>query len=190
MTTTSLDQIDLLDVGNTIQLYGAIYAGLGKLYLIPLPDENPNDPLTHPIVVVPMSLAEMERFLEQTDVLDVKVGKAILRKSQRQIDQGLSWRVFQRDAYSCRYCGKTGLPLTVDHVDLWEEGGATIEGNLVSACRRCNKTRGNQSYADWLFSSYYLDASEALTPAEREKNVMLIADLPRLRTLRIKRRSR
>ncbi len=34
---------ELLSVGHEIQLYGAIYSGRGQVYLVPLPDEDPND---------------------------------------------------------------------------------------------------------------------------------------------------
>ena len=142
------------------------------------------------VSVLAMSNAEMERFLNQTDVLDVKCAKAILRKSQRQIDQNVSWRVFKRDGYCCRYCGSTGLPLTVDHIDLWEDGGASVEANLVSACRRCNKIRGNTLYEVWLGSADYARVSQKLLAPIRAANNEIVATLPVLRTMRINVRSK
>ena len=61
-----------------------------------------------------------------------KLYKAVIRKCQRNIEQGVSWNVFRRDGYACRYCGNKEVPLTVDHLVLWEESGPSTEANLVS----------------------------------------------------------
>jgi 5-methylcytosine-specific restriction endonuclease McrA len=37
--------------------------------------------------------------------------------------------------------------------------GASVEDNLITACRKCNKTRGNMLYEDWLNSDYYKKVS-------------------------------
>ena len=58
---------------------------------------------------------DWKKVLRQTDLLetevlalseDGKLTKAILRKSQRQIEARISWNVFRRDGYRCRYCGR------------------------------------------------------------------------------------
>lgn len=186
MIRGSLDDIDILDVGHTIQLGGAIWTGNGKVYLVPLPDED----LVGEQALLVMGTAEWERFLNQSDVLDVRgPGKAILRKSQRQIDQWVAWEVFRRDGFVCRYCGKEA-PLTVDHIILWEQGGATVADNLVAACRRCNKLRGNMEYSEWLHSSGYSRVSEDLPVSIRELNSQVVEYLPDLRKITAKPRSR
>lgn len=68
-------------------------------------------------------------------------------------------------------------PLTVDHLVLWEEGGPSIPTNLVAADRRCNKTRGNMRYEDWLNSSYYRKVSKRLTTQQRDANRALLDTL-------------
>jgi len=175
-----LQDLDIYDVGNKLQLYGAIYSDGSKTYLIPLPDENASELQNQ--VVLQMDATEMEAFLAQTDVLDVRAGKAILRKSQRQIDQIMAWKVYARDSYQCRYCGRH-LPLTVDHVVLWEDGGATVEDNLVSSCRRCNKMRGNMQYKDWLSSNDYAKVSAGISDADHKKNLAVVDQLARLEKL-------
>jgi hypothetical protein len=187
--TIGLADLDLLSIGHEIQLAGAIYSGKGRMFLIPLPDED-GFQWPSPEMLV-MSAPEMEAFLRQTDLLEVEgPGKAILRKSQRQIDQALSWRVFERDGYRCRYCGEK-RPLTVDHVDLWEKGGVTIERNLLSACRRCNKMRGKTPYREWLKSADYAKVSAALPNAVSCLNISVLSDLDYLKTQRVaKQRSR
>ncbi len=184
--------LDLYQVGNTIQLVGAIYQGQGRSLLCYFPEEDDGSPTEH----LDMSSEQWKVFLRQTDLLETEIlekaedgtlTKAILRKSQRQIETGVQWRVFRRDNYRCRYCGKDDVPLTVDHLVLWEAGGPTIEENLVSACRRCNKTRGNTSYADWLRNPYYLKASRNLTPEVRAANETLLGTLSQIPRQRIVR---
>jgi 5-methylcytosine-specific restriction endonuclease McrA len=186
--------LDLLQVGHSIQLTGAIYASGTKALLCYLPGED----IDLPTDVLVMSLEEWKKFVRQTDLLeteilehgqDRKLTKALVRKSTRQIEQGVSWNVFRRDGYACRYCGRDTVPLTVDHLVLWEEGGPSIEENLVSSCRKCNKVRGNTQYADWLNHRYYRDKSAGLSEAVKEANVVLLtklADIP----LRVHTRSR
>lgn len=90
---------------------------------------------------------------------------------------------------SARYCGKEG-PLTVDHVILWENGGATVEDNLISACSKCNKTRGRMEYKDWINSDEYSSKMRGLEITIRVRNLNLIGDLDRLRAIPSKPRSR
>lgn len=141
---------------------------------------------TAEVQVLNMNQEEWEAFIRQTDLLETQglvkaangtVEKAILRKSQRQIEQGVSWKVFRRDSYACRYCRASEVPLTVDHLVCWEEGGPSIEANLVTSCRRCNKTRGNISYSDWLEHTFYKKVSANLTEVEREANRRLVDTL-------------
>ncbi len=182
----TLADLDILEVGHTIQLGGAIWTGNGKVYLVPLPDED----LVGEHELLVMDTAQWERFLNQSDVLDVRgPGKAILRKSQRQVDQWIAWEVFKRDGYQCRYCGKEA-PLTVDHVILWEQGGATVAENLVSACRRCNKLRGSKEYTVWMIGSDYRRVSSDLDADVHMKNVALVDRLDDLRKITAKPRSR
>jgi len=60
---------------------------------------------------------------------------------------------------------------------LWEDGGPTTVENMVAACRKCNKTRGNTEYSKWLKHSYYRKVSSGLTPAAREANAALLDTL-------------
>jgi 5-methylcytosine-specific restriction endonuclease McrA len=46
--------------------------------------------------------------------------------------------IFNRDHYTCQYCGKRTHDLTLDHVIPRNKGGAHSWDNLVSACKPCN----------------------------------------------------
>ena len=53
--------------------------------------------------------------------------------------------IFQRDRYTCQYCGKESRDLTLDHVVPRIRGGRHTWENLVSACRQCNHRKGSKS---------------------------------------------
>ena len=165
-----------------MQLAGAVYAGQGRTLVLLLPDEKAGA-APEP---VELDVEGWKALLRQTDLLEVSVltqgpggdlGRTILRKSQRQVDQNVSWRVFRRDQYRCRYCGADDVPLTVDHLVVWEEGGPSIEENLVSSCRRDNKERGSLPYKDWLDHPHYLKVSRRLPREVLLRNQALVATL-------------
>ena len=208
-----IEEVGLLKFGNTIQLAGAVYAGEGLLLLAMFPEDRgtvvcdrPIPILFYPqggkqeleVEVLDMNDEDWQVFLRQTDLMEVEVltkasdgtlAKAIVRKSARQIDQGVSWRVFKRDGYACCYCGNDSTPLTIDHLITWESLGPTTEANLLSACRKCNKTRGETEYGAWLLHPYYLEVSKKLTPARRAANEALVATLSAI-PLRVNQKSR
>lgn len=163
-------ELDILQFGHTIQLGGVVYCCEEYVFVCMLPD----DPLGgRKPAFFDFTQEDWKKIIRQTDLLETqiladdkgKLKKTIIRKSTRQIEQRICWEVYHRDHYHCRYCGAGGVPLTVDHLVLWEEGGPTIPENLVACCRRCNRTRGRTQYADWLQSKYYREVSQNL-PAD------------------------
>lgn len=183
----TLEDLDLLELGHTIQLSGVVYAGEKDLFLCMLPSDPWEGRELH---MLDLSQEDWKKVIRQTDLLeteilekaeDGKLVKALIRKSTRQVEQGVSWSVYARDHYHCRYCGAgDGVPLTVDHLVLWEEGGPTIEENLVTACRRCNRTRGRTPYGEWLVSPYYKRVSKNLPPAIQWQNNELLETLDKI----------
>lgn len=177
--------IKLEEVGREIMLVGGVWAGNGTAFVCVFPEyDQPGD--DDEVHVLQLSQDEWQQLLRQSDLMeaevlaqaaDGKLYKAIARKSQRNVDQGVSWNVFRRDGYRCCYCGNDKVPLTVDHLVLWEEGGPSTEENLLAACRKCNKRRGNTQYADWLKHPHYLKVSQNLTSEERERNAAIVPTL-------------
>ncbi|MBI2322440.1 MAG: HNH endonuclease [Chloroflexi bacterium] len=53
--------------------------------------------------------------------------------------------VFQRDRWTCQYCGVRTRDLTLDHVVPRHRGGKHVWDNLVSACKLCNHRKGGRS---------------------------------------------
>lgn len=56
--------------------------------------------------------------------------------------------IFQRDHYTCQYCGSKTKDLTLDHVIPRHRGGKHSWENLVSACRSCNHRKGGKTLDD------------------------------------------
>ena len=188
MNIVLFKNLNLLSIGNTVQISGMIWSGEGINYLCYLPDElNPE----YDTVLMPLTLEEWNELVRQSDLMETeilakdtegKLVKTILRKSTRQIDQAIQWKVFERDEYCCRYCGRTGIPLSVDHIILWEEGGPSTEENLITACKKCNRMRGSQQYPNWLISEYYYKMSRDIDEETRQKNAAIVqtmASIPR-----------
>lgn len=187
-----VDEVGLLKFGNTIQLVGAIFQGEETNYLLLLPGETAEQ-WTEDLEVEDWEAFMRQLDLQETEVLtqakDGKIVKSILRKSARQVDTRIAWKVYRRDGFKCRYCGTKDMPLSVDHLVTWEEGGPTIEANLVAACRKCNRVRGNLDYEEWLNSRAYAERSTQLSSDDHLKNAALIdtlKDIPR-RLHRVKR---
>lgn len=55
----------------------------------------------------------------------------------------LRFAVLERDAFTCRYCGRSplheGVVIHVDHVVPVAKGGESTLDNLITACTDCNR---------------------------------------------------
>src|SRR5438105_4776772 len=56
--------------------------------------------------------------------------------------------VFQRDRFTCQYCGVQGRDLTLDHVMPRHRGGKHTWENLVAACKTCNHRKAGRTPAE------------------------------------------
>lgn len=69
---------------------------------------------------------------------------------------GMNWlrpekrlAIYLRDGLACCYCGasvETETKLTLDHLTPRSRGGSNQATNLVTACVRCNSSRGTRSW--------------------------------------------
>lgn len=179
----------LLAYGNEIALVGAAYHGRGKTRVLLFPDAPAERIVSEPNALAQLSPLDWHALIEQTDASNVQgLGKIILRKAERVIDSNVAWRVFRRDGFRCRYCGAEANPLTVDHLDLWEDGGPTIEENLVAACKPCNRARGSMLYEDWIASSEYARRAEGISADAMHYNAVAVLRLPKIRARRVERK--
>jgi 5-methylcytosine-specific restriction endonuclease McrA len=75
----------------------------------------------------------------------------VSKKTARQPNLRLKFRVMRRDRFMCIKCGRApathpGLVLEIDHILAWSRGGETCEANLQTLCYDCN--RGKTDAAD------------------------------------------
>lgn len=76
------------------------------------------------------------------------------RPCRKAKNQGMNWisqskrlAIYLRDGIACCYCGATcedGAQLSLDHLTPYCEGGTDHESNLVTACKKCNSSRGKR----------------------------------------------
>lgn len=70
-----------------------------------------------------------------------------------EANQGMNWirrekrlAIYLRDGMACVWCGDgvetDGVKLTLDHLRPYSRGGGHEATNLVTACHRCNSSRG------------------------------------------------
>lgn len=62
---------------------------------------------------------------------------------------GLREAVFERDQFTCQYCGATDIGLECDHVEPISRGGTNEMGNLVTSCGPCNKSKRDKLLIEW-----------------------------------------
>lgn len=54
-------------------------------------------------------------------------------------------KVFERDSYTCQYCGQVGGELEVDHIFPFSRGGKETMDNLVTSCMKCNRNKKDKT---------------------------------------------
>jgi hypothetical protein len=69
---------------------------------------------------------------------------------RRDPNIGLRFKVFQRDKFRCKLCGRSpatelGCELHVDHIIPFSKGGKTTFENLRALCAECNVGKSNRS---------------------------------------------
>jgi len=88
----------------------------------------------------------LNKFMEWINSKDIEMVNSSIhkqdtkRKTSRDVNVGLRFKVMQRDYFRCCICGNTQKesPLQVDHIIPWSKGGETLLENLQTLCRDCN----------------------------------------------------
>jgi len=70
---------------------------------------------------------------------------AYIIKRPRQERKLTRLEVFNRDQYTCQYCGKETRQLTLDHVIPRYRGGEHVWENVVGACIPCNRRKAGKT---------------------------------------------
>lgn len=149
-----LGDVHFEDFGDTYGISGVLYENDGKFLLLLTPEAG--IPQNIPTITKPLK-EDWEKILRHSDlgthvVMDPDnkgVVKAIYHKSRRQVEQHIIWEVYRRDNFTCCYCGRNDVPMTVDHYLPQALGGETTVDNLRTSCRKCNKRKGDMKPQDW-----------------------------------------
>ncbi|MHA2270506.1 MAG: RNA-guided endonuclease IscB [Candidatus Hodarchaeales archaeon] len=65
----------------------------------------------------------------------------------------------------CIYCGKTNLPLEIEHMIPKSRGGSDRVSNLTLSCRPCNQQKGNQTATEFGYPELQAKAKKPLKAA-------------------------
>ena len=63
--------------------------------------------------------------------------------------QVLRAMVFERNDYTCQYCGRRGVKLECDHIHPISRGGSNRLDNLTTACKECNRSKRAKTLEEW-----------------------------------------
>ncbi len=73
----------------------------------------------------------------------IRLGQMIKRpRRERKMSR---YEIFNRDKYTCQYCGEQSRHLTLDHVIPRYRGGQHTWENVVSACVACNRRKAGRT---------------------------------------------
>lgn len=61
----------------------------------------------------------------------------------------LRLKIFERDNFTCQYCGCSTKKLECDHIIPVSRGGGNEESNLLTACFQCNRAKKDKLPQEW-----------------------------------------
>lgn len=107
------------------------------------------------------SLNEVVKRLAEVGLVDENTLKPLHFYEDRTISNNSLrpssevWRdirrtIFERDDFTCQYCGERGVKLECDHVIPVSRGGNSEHSNLVTAFFSCNRSKHNKLVKEWL----------------------------------------
>lgn len=75
---------------------------------------------------------------------DRMIWEALCRVERGKVSNNMRFKIYERDGYRCRKCGKFGIKndLEIDHIKPIAKGGKTVYENLQTLCKSCNKEKG------------------------------------------------
>ncbi|VVB96880.1 CRISPR-associated endonuclease Cas9 [uncultured archaeon] len=78
--------------------------------------------------------------------------------------QGYEVREYLLEKYArtCVYCGKTNIPLEVEHIVPRSKGGSDKVSNLTISCHKCNQKKGNKTAKEFGHPEVQKQAKESL----------------------------
>ena len=83
--------------------------------------------------------------ISQTIPLPSVIRLSQMIKRPRRERKMTRYEIFNRDRYTCQYCGDQSRHLTLDHVIPRYRGGQHTWENVVSACVACNRKKAGRT---------------------------------------------
>ena len=74
--------------------------------------------------------------------LNEEIWASICRVERGKVTNKIRFKVYARDGYRCRKCGRKTNDLEVDHIYPIAKGGKSTLDNLQTLCHRCNVKKG------------------------------------------------
>jgi 5-methylcytosine-specific restriction endonuclease McrA len=95
-------------------------------------------------------LAEYDEVIRSPSTSWMMPAVVRLRRNVNRRQQGVKFsrmNVYQRDRFTCQYCGQRfgWGELTYDHLWPRSRGGRTEFSNIVTACKPCNARKGHRT---------------------------------------------
>lgn len=92
---------------------------------------------------------------------------------RKSIGKGLRYDVFERDGFTCQYCGQQppDITLVIDHIIPVAEGGGNEVDNLRTACQPCNAGKSAK-----LPTSPVTNESDRLRRAQEAMEALALAE--------------
>jgi len=73
--------------------------------------------------------------------------------------------LLEKWGHKCAYCGKTNVPLEIEHIVPKSRGGSDRVSNLTIACHECNQRKGNRTAEEFGHPEVQAKAKEPLKAA-------------------------
>ncbi len=118
-------------------------------------------------------IAKLQQWLP-ISILVVEVATFDTQKLQNPEIQGIEYQQGTLTGYKikeyllhkwgrkCAYCGKTKLPLEVEHIIPKSREGSDRESNLTISCRNCNQKKANRTAKEFGYPKIHAKAKETL----------------------------
>lgn len=110
-----------------------------------------------------------------------KHGKFVSKEKIRNMEavdyQLADWRdAMLHFGAACAFCGKPEgrakkEKLDRDHLVALSKGGKTVRNNIIPACAKCNRGRGNREWLEWFKNQPFYGADKAKKIAEWQRGV-------------------
>lgn len=75
--------------------------------------------------------------------LDDDIWQSICMVERGKISNRMRFKIYERDGYRCRKCGRRTDDLEIDHIFPISKGGKSNYDNLQTLCHRCNSLKSN-----------------------------------------------